>query len=106
MDQFFQLIDWDSDGRLGLIDIAIAHVHCWLSGPATGIEVDNIYRIDASGRTTFDELTGHLSHLFPKRTAEEVIDGLMDAQGAKRSAFVCRADVLNWLDLMKNNAIH
>jgi len=106
MDQFFQLIDWDSDGRLGLIDIAIAQVHCWLSGPATGIEVDNIYRIDASGRTTFDELTGHLSHLFPKRTAEEVIDGLMEAQGAKRSALVCRADVLNWLDLMKNNAIH
>jgi 2',3'-cyclic-nucleotide 2'-phosphodiesterase (5'-nucleotidase family) len=106
MDQFFQLIDWDNDGKLNLTDIAIAHIHCWLSGPPSGIEVDNIYRIDVSGRTTLDELRGHLGHLFPAQAVGQIMDGICEAQGEKKSAFVSRADILNWLDILKARTIH
>jgi hypothetical protein len=105
MEQLFQTIDLDNDGSLGLMDIAIAHVHCWLAGPPSGIEVDKTYRIDPLGRTTLDELEGHLRALFPPATVKEVMDGLMEAQGERKSAFVTRADVISWLDLLKQRSI-
>ncbi len=105
MDQFFQLIDWDNDGTLNLQDIAIAQVHCWFSGLPSGVEVDGTYRIDPCGRTTLDELRGHLMHLFPSSAVEDVMNGIITAQGERKSAFVSRADIINWLDLLKQRSI-
>ena len=105
MDQFFQLVDWDNDGTLNLRDIAIAQVHCWLSGSPSGVEVDTAYRIDPLGRTTLDELRGHLGPLFPPSMVGEIMDGIMEAQGERKSAFVSRADVINWLHLLKQCSI-
>jgi hypothetical protein len=105
MEQFFQTVDYDNDGTLNLLDIAIAHVHCWLSGRPSGIEVDNVYRIDPLGRTTLDELNGHLAAKFPPQTVTEVMEGIVESQGKRKSAFVTRADIISWLDLLKRRSI-
>ena len=96
MEQFFQLIDTDNDGVIGPIDLAIAHLFCWLSGSPSGVEVDDCYRIDPSGRTTADELRGHLATVLPGETVKIVMDGL-----GLKSAFVTRADVFTFLDSLK-----
>lgn len=105
MEQFFQTVDYDNDGTLNLLDIAIAHVHCWLSGRPSGIEVDNVYRIDPLGRTTLDELNGHLAAKFPPQTVTEVMEGIVESQGKRKSASVTRADITSWLDLLKRRSI-
>ena len=97
MDQFFSLIDYDSDGTIGYRDLAIAFIFSWLSGQPSGIEVDDTYRIDPSGMTTADELAGHLKTVLPEETVFE----LMAAIVGDRSAFVSRGDMLEWLDRMK-----
>jgi 2',3'-cyclic-nucleotide 2'-phosphodiesterase (5'-nucleotidase family) len=97
MEQFFCLVDYDNDGVLGYIDIAVAFIFSWLSGQPSGVDVDETYRIDPSGMTTVEELAGHLGTVFPQSTVSELITAIV----RKRSAFVCRADVIYWLDSMK-----
>jgi len=98
MDQFFSLADWDNDGVIGHLDVAIANIFCWLSGPISGVEVDPYYRIDSSGMTTTDELCAHLETVIPKQTAEKFMKDIVD-----NSAFVTRNDVFNWLDNLKQS---
>lgn len=96
MEQFFSLIDNDNDGVIGAMDLAIAHLFCWFSGAISGVEVDETYRLDPTGRTTTDELQGHLANVLPAATVKTVMDRM-----ALKSAFVTRADVFTFLDSLK-----
>jgi hypothetical protein len=96
MDQFFTLVDWDNDGEIGHIDVAIANIFCWLSGPISGVEVDHMYRIDTSGMTTTDELRAHLETVLPKDVSKKLMKDIVED-----SAFVTRCDIMNWLDKLK-----
>ena len=98
MDQFFGQIDWDNDGKIGHVDAAICFIFCWLSGPISGIEQDDTYRIDTSGMTTTDELRGHLETIVPKEIASKIT-----AEIVENSAFVCRSDITKWLDKLKSS---
>ena len=96
VDQFFIAVDYDADGHIGWIDIAIAFLFTWFAGCVSGVEEDDTYRIDPTGRTTADELQGHLTTVLPPDIVREVMEGV----GGK-SAMISRADVLSWLDTMK-----
>lgn len=97
IDQLFNLVDVDCDGTIGPRDLAVACLFCWFAGPISGIEEDSSYRIDPSGRTTRDELQGHLETVFPKKEATELVNQIMHED----AAFVTRADILLWMDTFK-----
>ena len=98
LDSFFAQIDYDNDGEIGHLDAAICFIHCWLSGPISGVEQDDTYRIDTSGMTTTDELRGHLETILPKEVASKIT-----AEIVEHSAFVSRSDITEWLDRQKSN---
>ena len=100
-DQLFSFVDWDNDGVLGLIDLAIAHVFCWLSGRPSGVEVDESYRIDPRGIASITELESHLNHIFPPTKVHAVMESILSARSKKSGMLITRADAVNWLDLLK-----
>jgi 2',3'-cyclic-nucleotide 2'-phosphodiesterase (5'-nucleotidase family) len=99
LDLFFKVLDFDGDGVIGVIDLAIACIFCWFAGPISGIEEDHTYRIDSSGTTTTDELRGHLEAIIPKKIAQEIVQGIVHDS----SAFVTRAMFFNWLVKLRNH---
>ena len=96
-DQLFNLVDWDNDGSLGFLDLAIAHLFCWLSGRPSGVELDESYRINPRGSASREEITSHLEHVFPR----EVVTSVMTRLIPEDASLVTRADALEWLRILK-----
>ena len=96
IDQLFNQVDWDNDGKIDFVDAAISFIFCWLSGPISGVEEDHTYRIDATGMTSSEELRAHLETVIPKGVASDILADMIGG-----SAFVTRSDITSWLDKLK-----
>ena len=99
VEQLFDLVDHDVDGKIGYFDVTLAFLFCWFAGPISGIEIDHTYRIDPSGKTTSDELLGHLETILPKLIAIKFHKEIVPAH----SALVGRPHIMDWLDRIKTN---